>query len=311
MLILIVTKDCNLRCKYCGVKKKRSYMTIKIAQKAILIYLRAPEKQKKMKIRFFGGEPLLRWSLIKDIIVFAEKESLKRKLNINFDLTTNGLLLDSEKIKYFHKNNKVELIISLDGDSSSQNMNRNFFGRSDSYKNIYKLRRELSALPNATVNMVIAPNQARKFYKNFTHIYDLGFKRFNFLPAYFVFWSNINLKYLKNGFDEILFFIRKNKNISIKNQEIFSKVPFFNQGFVVDCDGSVYGLNIILLNYFERFSRDLKIGNAMDDNFKFSTKKNTKNKYLDFINNNIDKELFRSSIMVDKILTNFVNKLAV
>lgn len=309
-LILIITRDCNLRCDYCGIDKKKIQISKRVAEKATLLYLDYIKSSGagEAKIRFFGGEPLLQWSLIKDVIKLAKKETAKNNLTIKFDLTTNGLLLNAEKIMFFRKNPEIELIISLDGDSLSQNRNRNFFGKSDSYKNIYNFRRELSALPNITVNMVIAPNQARKFHKNFTHIYDLGFKRFNFLPAYFVFWPKEGLKFLKNGFSEILQLIKNGGDISVKNLEISGEAPFFNQGFVVDCDGSIYHTNIFLSKHFEGLSDGLQKGNILDDELIVLSGRKTGDT-TKLIKNNTNPKLYYSTLKADGVLSNFVLKL--
>lgn len=309
-LILVITRDCNLRCDYCGIDKKNINMSKRVAKKATLLYLDYIKSggASEAKIRFFGGEPLLQCGLIKDVVKLAKKETAKKNLTVKFDTTTNGLLLNAEKIMFFKKNPEIELIVSLDGDSSTQNLNRNFFGKNNSYKNIYKFKRELSTLPNATVNMVIAPNQARKFYKNFTHIYDLGFKRFNFLPAYFVFWSDDDLKILKKGFNEILRFINKRNNISVKNLEISGEAPFFNQGFVIDCDGGIYHTNIFLSKYFERLLNSLQKGNILDDKLIILPGCKTGDT-MKLIKDNTNPKLYYSTLKADSVLSNFVLKL--
>lgn len=309
-LILIITRDCNLRCDYCEVDKKKIQMTKRVAEKATLLYLDYIKNGglNEAKIRFFGGEPLLQWDLIKRIVVFAKKESLERKLKISFDLTTNGLLLSNAKIRFFLKNPEIELIVSLDGDSLSQNLNRNFNEKNDSYKSIYNLRCDLANLPNLTINMVIAPNQAYKFYRNFNHIYELGFRRFNFLPAYFVFWPKKSLVFLKKGFSEILQFMNKRNNISVKNMDVLSETPFFNQGIVIDCNGDIYHTNIFLSKHFKKLSDSLREGNILDDKL-IALPGRKAGDAAKLIKNNTAPKLYYSTLKADSILSNFVLKL--
>ncbi|OGL42834.1 MAG: hypothetical protein A2042_04005 [Candidatus Schekmanbacteria bacterium GWA2_38_11] len=281
-------------------------MTKRVAEKATFLYIDYIKNNilNEAKIRFFGGEPLLQWDLIKRIMERTEKESLK----INFDLTTNGLLLDAEKIEFFGKHPEIELIISLDGGVSSQNLNRNFNRKINSFENIHRHKKELSMLPNITINMVIAPNQVHKFYQNFKHIYELGFRRLNFLPAYFVFWPKKNLAFLKKGFSEILSFIKNNKNISVKNMDVLSETPFFNQGIVIDCNGDIYHTNIFLSRHFEKLSDGLREGNILDSKLVVLPNRES-NGTMKLIKNNIDPKLYYSTLRADSILSNFVLKL--
>lgn len=250
---------------------------------------------------------MLNFSLVKYAVEFAKKEAKKRKMKVAFDLTTNGLLLDKKKIEFFKKNPEIELIVSLDGNRETQILNRNNeSGAVDSYGNILRLKGELLKLPDLTVNVVAAPNQVENFFANFVHIYGLGFKRFNFLPAYFVFWSGAELKILKAEFAKILEFIKRRQDMSVKNAEIESGLPLFNAGFTVDCDGDVFAANIILSEHFARLKDSLKLGNVKTARvLKFGGNGDI----LELMKKNIgDKGLYYSAIKIDKILTNFVRK---
>lgn len=309
-VILIVTQDCNLRCNYCDVTKRSVSMSKKVAIKATFLAfeLAKRKKEKEILIRFFGGEPLLQWRLIKDVVSFAAKESLKKKIKIKFDLTTNGLLLDDIKVEFFKKHPELELIISLDGDFKSQRLNRNFNGKIDSYANIIKFKSRLVNLKNVTINMVIAPNQVNEFYNNFMHICKLGFKRFNFLPAYFIYWSKEDLGVLITEFKKVFNFIYANKDIYVKNVEICNEVPFFNSGLIVDCDGDLYNSNVFLSKHFDKLTPYLKIGSIKDENnglFDFDAGRDV----MRLIKRSIDKKIFYSTLKVDKILSSFVDRL--
>ena len=133
--LLEVTTSCNLRCKYCiysqnyPSNREHGYKLISCQQafKAVNLYLDLCEKAKaynpniKPMIGFYGGEPLLNFPVIKAVInKIYENEELK---DVQFTITTNGLLLDEEKINFLVKNNVV-VLFSLDGPKSQHNRNR-------------------------------------------------------------------------------------------------------------------------------------------------------------------------------------------
>lgn len=118
-LILQVTQNCNLRCKYCVYSgsyvnrvhtKKR--MSVETAKKAVDFYHTHSGNLKTALISFYGGEPLLEMELIREIMAYADKVFSGKE--IRYNMTTNATLLSDEIIEFLH-NNDVSLTISLDG----------------------------------------------------------------------------------------------------------------------------------------------------------------------------------------------------
>lgn len=112
-MTLGVTNQCNLRCKYCvysgNFKNFRTHsnkcMSLEIAVKSIDYFLKHISKTENYKfLTFYGGEPLLNFDLISQVINYVKSKS---NANIYYSITTNGTLLDEEKlisypkIKYF------------------------------------------------------------------------------------------------------------------------------------------------------------------------------------------------------------------
>lgn len=130
LLILQVTQNCNLRCKYCvysGSYVNRSHtnkrMNFEIAKKAVDFYYKHSKNTDIESISFYGGEPLLEFKLIQDIISYCKKKFIGKQLN--FNMTTNATLLTKEKM-YFLQANKINLTISLDGPENIHNRGRIF-----------------------------------------------------------------------------------------------------------------------------------------------------------------------------------------
>ena len=118
-LCLNVIHDCNLRCKYCFAdegeyKGCRKPMSAEVGKRAIDYVLENSGNIKNIEVDLFGGEPLMVFDTIKEIVDYAkEKDKLYNK-NIRFTMTTNATLLNDEIIDYIDKN-MGNIILSIDG----------------------------------------------------------------------------------------------------------------------------------------------------------------------------------------------------
>ena len=118
-LCLHVSHDCNLRCKYCfadegAYHSVREVMSLNTAKAAIDFLLRESGSRKVLEVDFFGGEPLMNLSVVKETVNYAKAEAAKQGKRFLFTTTTNGLLLDDETIRFF--NEEMEnVVLSLDG----------------------------------------------------------------------------------------------------------------------------------------------------------------------------------------------------
>ncbi len=123
-MCLHVAHDCNLRCEYCFAETGdfgtgRTLMSVQTGKKAIDFLIQSSGERKYLEIDFFGGEPLMAWDTVTAVVDYARsKEALHNKL-FRFTITTNGVLLDDEKIEYIN-NEMSNVVLSLDG---RQNIN--------------------------------------------------------------------------------------------------------------------------------------------------------------------------------------------
>ena len=118
-MCLNVAHDCNLRCKYCFASTGdfgggRKLMSLTVAKKAIDFLIENSGKRRNLEVDFFGGEPLLNFDVVKKTVEYAKNREKSNNKNFRFTITTNGVLLDDEKIEYInhHMNN---VVLSLDG----------------------------------------------------------------------------------------------------------------------------------------------------------------------------------------------------
>ncbi|MCL2052182.1 MAG: Cys-rich peptide radical SAM maturase CcpM [Lachnospiraceae bacterium] len=142
MLTLQLTQDCNLRCKYCiyseeHSSRQRSHsiksISWEIAKKAVDFFLAHSIDNPEVNIGFYGGEPLLEFSLLKRIIEYAKECFAGRKLT--FNMTTNATLLTDEMILYL-KEQDVTMMISLDGPKEINDLNRIFIDGSGTFDTV-------------------------------------------------------------------------------------------------------------------------------------------------------------------------------
>ena len=134
-IVLIVTNQCNLKCKYCYEQhrvKKNDTMDFDTAKKIITKYMNKDDEFDLIEIQFFGGEPLLAFPLIKKIVDWFHTKTWKKKHV--FFIPTNGTILTDEMKKWLECNrNDVKLGFSLDGNKTAHNL-----GRDNSYDRVMK-----------------------------------------------------------------------------------------------------------------------------------------------------------------------------
>lgn len=170
---LILTKQCNLRCRYCFETHENVYMTQETARKAIDMAV-GNNNDKNVGVSFFGGEPLLCKSLIYGCVEYA-----KRFKNIKFswNMTTNGLLLD-EELLVFARDNDIYIAMSHDGLMSR--FNRLYPDGSDCLTPLdEKLTLLLKYQPSAFIMATTTPDTSRDVFGSVKYLFERGVKRVN------------------------------------------------------------------------------------------------------------------------------------
>ena len=104
-LCLNIAHDCNLRCKYCFAStgdfgKGRKLMSYETGKHAIDFLLENSGDRPNLELDFFGGEPLMNFGVVKQIVEYARSREAEYNKKFRFTITTNGLLLDDEKIDF-------------------------------------------------------------------------------------------------------------------------------------------------------------------------------------------------------------------
>ena len=188
-MCLHVAHDCNLKCSYCfasqgNFKGERSMMSLEVGKKALEYLVENSGSRRNLEVDFFGGEPLMNFDLVKDLVDYGRNLEKKHNKNFRFTITTNGILLDDEKIDYINEN-MSNVVLSLDGRKEvNDNMRKTISGDGSydiilpKFKKMVEKRgdKDYYIRGTFTSNNIDFSKDAMDFYKN-------GFKKISIEPV--------------------------------------------------------------------------------------------------------------------------------
>lgn len=168
-ITLVLTHQCNLRCIYCYEKHKDDRtMSLELAKKILDYELTLDDGIPEAEIDLFGGEPLLEFDTVRDLIEYAKTRSYPK--NYIFFITTNGILLDESRKAWLRENTDyLQMGLSLDGTREMHNINRcNSFDKIDLdfFRNTY---------PDQLVKMTISDKTLKTLSEGVIFCHQQGF----------------------------------------------------------------------------------------------------------------------------------------
>ncbi len=118
-LCLHVAHTCNLNCSYCFASQgkyhgERAVMSFETGKRALDFLVENSGTRKNLEVDFFGGEPLMNWQVVKDLVNYARSIEKQKGKNFRFTLTTNGVLIDDDVIDFCNRE-MSNVVLSLDG----------------------------------------------------------------------------------------------------------------------------------------------------------------------------------------------------
>lgn len=188
-LCLHIAHDCNLKCSYCFAEEgeyhgKRQLMSLEVGKKAIDFLIKNSGNRKNLEIDFFGGEPLLNFEVVKEIVKYARSLEDKYNKNFRFTITTNGILLNDEIIEFINKN-MHNVVLSIDGRKEVNDKMRKRFDGSGSYDKIVPNFIKVAQSRNQN-NYYVRGTFTRNnldFSEDVIHLAELGFKQISVEPV--------------------------------------------------------------------------------------------------------------------------------
>lgn len=188
-LCLHIAHDCNLACQYCFAEEgeyhgRRAIMSFEVGKKAIDFLLLNSGNRKNLEIDFFGGEPLMNWEVVKQIVEYGRSKEKEYNKNFRFTMTTNGVLLNDEIMEYCNKE-MSNVVLSLDGRKEVNDKMRPFRNGKGSYELIVPKFQKFAKL-RENKDYYIRGTFTREnmdFAKDVLEFADLGFKSMSIEPV--------------------------------------------------------------------------------------------------------------------------------
>ncbi len=235
---LNVAHDCNLACSYCFASKGdfgcgRELMPLETAKKAVDFMIEKSGKIKNLEMDFFGGEPLLNWDVVVKTIEYARSLEKIHNKNFRFTLTTNGLLLDDEKINFINKE-IYDVVLSLDGRKEVNDRFRITRTGKGTYDIVLPKFKKLISKRNSKKYYVRGTYTKKNlnFSEDVMHIYSLGFSEISMEPV----MCDKNFKYTltKEDLPKVIEENEKLCHLLIKMKNQGENINFFNFGIDIE-----------------------------------------------------------------------------
>lgn len=181
---LNLTFNCNLACAYCFVHRKssRERMSFATAKKAIdLLITRAAFPT--VIITLFGGEPLLEFPLIKQVVPYALAAAQERGLNVNWAVTTNGTLVNEEILQFFARH-QISMLLSIDGGAATHDRYRRTKSGQGTWHRLAGLIPLIKQYqPWLGARMTVSTEAVHDMAGDFKQLVDLGINQLIIAPA--------------------------------------------------------------------------------------------------------------------------------
>jgi uncharacterized protein len=214
-ITFIVTKDCQLACKYCYLvgKNSKERMTFDIARQAIDYILSHEDNFREESVvwEFIGGEPFLEIDLIDRICDYLKKEMYRRDHrwfnSYRFSFSTNGINYHEEKVQKFIMKNSEHLSIgiTIDGTEIKHDLNRIYKGSGKgSYQDVVRnIPLWIKQFPSASTKVTISSEDIPYIQESVLHLYSLGIKEVNINCVFEDVWKNGDDQLFENQLMEL------------------------------------------------------------------------------------------------------------
>lgn len=188
-MCLNIAHDCNLRCKYCFASTGdfgggRKLMPFEVGKAALDFLIDHSANRHNLEVDFFGGEPLMNFDVVRQVVAYGRKVEKERNKNIRFTITTNALLLDDDKTDFINRE-MYNVVLSIDGRKEVNDRMRVRVDGSGSYDEI--IRKSLDLVKKRGDKDYYAratfTRENLDFAKDALHLADLGFDQVSVEPV--------------------------------------------------------------------------------------------------------------------------------
>ncbi len=238
-LCLHIAHDCNLACKYCFAEEgeyhgRRALMSFEVGKKALDFLVANSGNRINLEVDFFGGEPLMNWQVVKDLVAYGRSLEEPYNKKFRFTLTTNGVLLNDDILEFANKE-MANVVLSIDGRKEVHDKMRPFRGGQGSYdmivpkfQKVAESRDQMNYYVRGTFT-----HHNLDFAEDVLHLADLGFEQISVEPVvaqptddYAI--TEADIPVLKQEYDKLA-------TAMIKRREDGKPFNFFH--FMIDLEG--------------------------------------------------------------------------
>ena len=188
-LCLHVAHTCNLNCSYCFASQgkyhgDRALMSLEVGKRALDFLIENSGTRHNLEVDFFGGEPLMNWDMIKELVAYARQREKETDKHFRFTLTTNGVLVDEDVIAFSNRE-MSNVVLSLDGRKEIHDAYRvDYHGNGSWEKIVPKFQQFVEARGGKNYYMRGTFTHANPdFLKDIQQMLDLGFTELSMEPV--------------------------------------------------------------------------------------------------------------------------------
>ncbi len=188
-LCLHIAHTCNLNCAYCFASQgkyqgERAVMSFEVGKRALDFLIEHSGTRRNLEVDFFGGEPLMNFQVVKDLVAYARSIEKEKNKNFRFTLTTNGLLIDRDVIEFANRE-MSNVVLSLDGRKEIHDKYRVDYAGVGSYDRIVPKFQELVQARGGKNYYMRGTFTHRNpdFLKDVQTMLDLGFRELSMEPV--------------------------------------------------------------------------------------------------------------------------------
>ncbi len=188
-LCLHVAHTCNLNCNYCFASQgkyhgERALMSFEVGKRALDFLIENSGTRRNLEVDFFGGEPLMNWDVVKQLVAYAREQEKIHNKNFRFTLTTNGILIDDDVIEFSNKE-MSNVVLSLDGRKEVHDrLRKDYMGRGSYDTIVPKFKEFVERRGNKNYYMRGTFTHANTDFTNdILHMADMGFTELSMEPV--------------------------------------------------------------------------------------------------------------------------------
>ncbi len=188
-LCLHVAHTCNLNCSYCFASQgkyqgERAVMSFEVGKRALDFLVEHSGTRRNLEVDFFGGEPLMNFDVVKQLVAYARSIEKEKGKNFRFTLTTNGVLIDDDVIDFANRE-MSNVVLSLDGRKEVHDRYRVDYAGNGSWEKIVpKFQKLVAARGGRNYYMRGTFTHANPdFLKDIETMLELGFTELSMEPV--------------------------------------------------------------------------------------------------------------------------------